>query len=201
MEWALPYFWANPFINIPGTERSYSTFAYNLAGVVLEKATGEPFKALVEQLITKPAGISSLLQPDYEWVDIPHRAVGYNVRGEDVGSDDVSWKLAGGGYISTVQQMMQYCRAMMGTEVASEELKYGVLWQPNEDKQGLGWFLDYRGDILHAVYHSGSQQKTATKLMLYLEDGVCVTVMSNSEHMMADAMVAVVAAAAGVASP
>jgi hypothetical protein len=57
------------------------------------------------------------LQPDFEWKHIAHRAHGYSSDGVDVGSSDVSWKLGGGGWISTIDDFMRYGSALMGEQV------------------------------------------------------------------------------------
>ena len=52
--------------------------------------------------------------------------VGYdNVNGDirKSGDHDVSWKLAGGGFQSTVEDLTRYCAMLLGNELLSEENK------------------------------------------------------------------------------
>lgn len=104
---ALQYFINNPLVAIPGTVYAYSSFGINLAAVVLEHATGKSFAALVNERIARPLGMCSL-QPDYEWVYNPNRAAGFDTAGNNVGSSDVSWRLASGGFMSTYDDFLRY---------------------------------------------------------------------------------------------
>ena len=50
MAWAIKYFYPkHPLIFLPGKANSYSTFGYNLAGVVMEKATGKTFEKIIDE--------------------------------------------------------------------------------------------------------------------------------------------------------
>ena len=73
---ALDYFKESPLIAEPGTKYSYTTHGYMLLGGVAQRAGKEPFAAEVKKRIAVPCGMSNL-RPDYQWVSIPHRAVGY----------------------------------------------------------------------------------------------------------------------------
>ena len=88
----------------PGARYHYTTFGYNLLGALVEGAGRKPFEAQVEARIAKPLGMTSFA-PDYEFVDQPHRTKGYRKKdGKVVPSEpgDVSWKLPGGGWSSTI---------------------------------------------------------------------------------------------------
>ncbi|TNE46274.1 MAG: serine hydrolase [Deltaproteobacteria bacterium] len=189
MEWAVKkYLMIKPLIGLPGQGYSYTTFGFNLLGVVLEKAGGQSFDAMVQARIAKPAGMTTL-QPDYEWKKIPHRAVGYFKLGETIanqGSSDVSWKLAGGGYISTVRDMALYCAALTKTTVLSAAQKQRAWTRQkttggNSISYGLGFSIGRRNNRDY-IGHSGSQQKTLTQLRLYPADNLCVVLMTNSTY-------------------
>ena len=93
MEWALKYWVDNPLVQIPGHRRSYSTPAFNLAGVTLEYGLGDSFDNLIQENIAVPAAMTTL-RPDTNWNRAPRRAAGYRVTsaGQVVrdGDDDVS---------------------------------------------------------------------------------------------------------------
>ncbi|MDP6945099.1 MAG: serine hydrolase domain-containing protein, partial [Myxococcota bacterium] len=76
LAWGLHKVLRRPFATRPGTAYGYSTFGFNLAAVTLEQATGKDFPALIDEHVAGPADMRTL-QPDYAWVDIPHRAAGY----------------------------------------------------------------------------------------------------------------------------
>ena len=179
MEWALEYWKEAPLICVPGTEFSYSTFGYNLVGVALESLTGESFETLVTEGISDVVGSWTLL-PDRHWDPAPDRVIGYN-RDDGIvsrgGDSDVSWKLAGGGFTSTPEDLARYCAGLLGEELVEPTLRDDELWhvQPETESYGLGFYV--YGDY---ITHSGSQQSTKTALFIDRQQNRCIIAMSNS---------------------
>ncbi len=182
--WALTYVVNDPLVSIPGDVHSYSTFGFDLLGAVVQSAGGAPYEDLVAARIAGPAGLTTL-QADVEFDDIPHRARGYDAFGADVGSTDVSWKLPGGGFLSTAADLARYCAALADSVVLDAD-EQAIAWTTATDGDGLpigygaGFALGTR-DGRRFVEHFGSQEKASTSLRLYPDDGLCVVVMSNSE--------------------
>ena len=120
---ALDKFRESPLVHPPGEKYSYSTHAYILLSAVVERAGDQKFAGQVHDRITCPLAIS--LRPDYQWIDIPNRAVGYRKgRGETadprVSTDtDVSWKLGGGGFISTIDDLAIFGQSLINQGPAS----------------------------------------------------------------------------------
>lgn len=185
IEWAMPYLLATPLVSIPGRTTNYSSFGYNLAGVVLEKATGEKFWDYVRARIARPSGMPSF-RPDYHWISTPDNAAGYmrNSEGAIVreGDDDVSWKLPGGGFLSTGRDFAQYCGALLGEAVLSDAEKYATIWKAQVDNRGYGFFLGERNGRPF-VRNDGSQQQAKTALLAYPEEELCFVFMTNSTYL------------------
>jgi len=188
MEWALPTWTSAPLLFRPGTDHSYSTPAYNLAGVILEERFGLPFETLVQNLIGSAAGMTTL-RADTVWNPAPNRAVGY-IKGPNgiwipEADDDVSWKLAGGGFVSTVVDMGRYAAALMDGAILTDA-ELDRMWEPqtysdgeliNNGRQLVGWFK--RGEVLS---HSGSQSKAQCLLTLVPDldgDQLGIAIMTN----------------------
>ncbi|HSR51305.1 MAG TPA: serine hydrolase domain-containing protein [Acidobacteriota bacterium] len=186
--WALAYFDDKPLIAPPGTRFSYTTFGFNLAGAVLEAASGRSYADLLREHITQPLDLDTL-QPDYEWADLPNRAAGYRRFAGEVlrqGSSDVSWKLPGGGVISTIKDLTDYCQGLLDDDLLTAAEKE-LLWTAQETSDGssTSYGLGFRvaeQDGRRQVEHGGSQQKAKTYLLAIPAEGTCVTVMSNSVH-------------------
>lgn len=189
---ALDYFRSSPLIVEPGTKYSYTTHGYMLLGAVVERAGEQPFVEQVYERLSGPFGLDSV-QPDYEWEAIPNRAAGYR-RATDgsirpVMSADVSWKLAGGGFISTVGDLAGFAAALARRDaqlVKRETLDEMWTRQQTVDGTETGYGLGFSvglvaGTDLLQVGHSGSQQKTKTQMLISPETGDAVVIMSNSE--------------------
>ncbi|MGB0589599.1 MAG: serine hydrolase domain-containing protein [Myxococcota bacterium] len=188
LSWGLKKVLRSPFAYMPGTEYSYSTFGFNLAAVVMEHATGKDFPTLIAEHVSAPAGLETL-QPDYAWVEIPNRSAGYRLpkRKKDVvraKTYDVSWKMAGGGLISTPQDLARFCQGLMGDTLLTADEKT-LLWteQTKTDGEGTDYGLGFSvGDRDGRAYveHAGVQPKTRSHLRLYPEENLCIVVMTNT---------------------
>lgn len=182
MAWAVAIWKDWPLVAIPGDRYSYSTFGYNLAGVSIERAVGRSYWSYVAERITDPLEMYTF-QPDYEWAQIPDRAVGYRNEGAvpaDVGSTDVSWKLAAGGSVSTVEDLTKWCAAFLGDEIVTDDVR-ALVFTPSRPAPGygLGFNIGALGGR-RTWSHSGGQEKTRTYLRIYPDDDVCFVAMSNS---------------------
>ena len=183
---ALDRFKESPLVAVPGTRYSYATHGYILLSAVVQRAGGAPYWTQVRSRVCEPAQLRSL-RPDYQWEEIPHRAVGYRRRGEAVvrsTNTDVSWKLGAGGYVSTVGDLASFAAALLGEELLTEEDK-AQAWTPQvaggkRTGYGLG-FLLRTVDGEQVVEHSGAQEKTRTWMRLLPEHDLAVVVMTNSE--------------------
>ncbi len=188
----LDAFKESPLLSEPGTKYSYTTHGYMLLGAVAQRAGGEPFADLVKKRIAAPAGMTTL-RPDYQWESIAHRASGYrkakNAKGPEMERStdtDVSWKLPGGGWISTCDDMARFGIAMIAGKLVSEETR-AQMWtaQKTKDGKATDYGLGFGIGTLNGkrmISHSGSQEKTATFLLMVPDGrGLCVAIMCNTE--------------------
>ena len=186
---ALDTFKLSPLVSEPGKEFNYSTHGYILASAVVERAGGKPFHELVRERISEPLGLDDL-QPDYQWKEIPNRAVGYRRSGGKVITStdtDVSWKLGGGGFISDLDDLARFAAAINDPDFMTPELRT-LLWTPRMTKgdkparyaMGFGVRRNEEGEWT-SVGHSGAQEKTRTIMTVKPNTGSGVVVMTNSE--------------------
>jgi serine beta-lactamase-like protein LACTB, mitochondrial len=190
---ALDNFKESPLLSEPGTTYSYTTHGYMLVGAVAERAGKQPFAELVKVRIATPCGMTTL-RPDYQWEDIPHSAIGYrkiggagNVEGEIVksGDTDVSWKLPGGGFISTATDMARFGLGMVTGKLVDDATRE-QMWtrQKTRDGKETDYGLGFRVaelDGTRLIEHSGSQEKTITHLLILPDRGVVIALMANTE--------------------
>ena len=203
---ALDTFKHSPVVNAPGEKFAYTTHGYILLSAAVERAGKQKFADQVRDRIAKPLGMKSL-QPDYQWRDIPHRAVGYRKRdGEIVPSTntDVSWKLGGGGYISNIDDLAKFALGLLHHNLVQKGTA-AKMWTPQKlnngkfTSYGLGFSIAqyHEGKLgkwqpaklkhpgptpITLVGHGGSQEKTRTRLLIIPGQNVGVVVMTNSEN-------------------
>ena len=198
--YALDTFRESPLVNEPGEKYSYTTHGYILLSAGVERAGKQKFAHQVRDRIAKPLKLGTL-QPDYQWEEIPHRAVGYRQRGGQVEvstNTDVSWKLGGGGFISNIDDLAKFAAGLLNHRLVKPATRQ-KMWtrqmtrDGKQTKYALGFsFNHYRDGELHTwsangtgieiVGHSGSQEKTKTWMALWPQKKLGVVVMSNSEY-------------------
>lgn len=190
IRWALETWIDEPLLFEPGEKYSYSSFGFNLAGVVLEEMMGDDFNRLIQNNLASPFGMSDL-QPDKDWDRPSHRANGYVLYQEDgtyVHSDrdfDVSWKLSGGGFMSTTADAANFCVGLLDASFSPEVRS--LMWSPQvlnsgvETNYGLGWELSSVSGQ-QRVSHGGYQEKVESLLHIFPEEGSCFVAFSNTRE-------------------
>jgi len=160
---ALEIFKNDPLQQQPGADFMYSTWGYVTLGCVLEGASGEEYRKLMERLIFAPAGMTHTRDDDPRAI-IPGRARGYIVENGELKNSrwvDMSSKMAGGGWITTAPDLVRYLNAYMAGRLVSAT-SMATMLEPYRlprnggtvDEYGMGWFVrDYRG--MRAGFHGG----------------------------------------------
>ncbi len=189
VEESLNIFKDDPLIARPGERYSYSTYGYNLLAYLIEKQTGLSFPEYLEKYIFGALGLSRSGVEDLQKI-VLRRARGYvrNSQGNLLNSEfaDVSNKWAGGGMVSTASELCRFGLALVNGRLLSPRT-LEIMWTPQRLRNGqwtnygLGWGI---GEFLgrRIVYHGGAQQGTRTYLLVFPEEHVVITVLSNYEN-------------------
>jgi serine beta-lactamase-like protein LACTB len=175
----------------PGTHFSYSTYGYTVVGCVIEGASGSPYYDYVREHVLIPAGMTHTIV-DNIFTIVPHRARGYHGHGDSVanaGLMDGSYKIPGGGLVSTAEDLVHFGMALMsGKLVRAQTLEQ--MWMPTRVPQlnggqpsnyGLGFEI-VMVDGQKVVSHSGGQQGTATQLVMIPGRSFAVATMANDDQ-------------------
>lgn len=185
---ALDNFKESSLVCKPGEKMSYSTHGYILVSAVVERAGKGSFAKQVHDRIAKPLGMKTF-RPDYQWEQIPYRAVGYVKRGDEIipsTDTDVSWKLGGGGFISNIEDMARFANGLINRKLVSEETEK-KMWTPQElsdgtaTEYGLGFWVRMTDDGKLRVSHSGGQEKTRTMMIVSPSEKRGIVLMTNCE--------------------
>lgn len=185
---ALDMFNERPLLFEPGTEFHYTTPGFVILGAVVDRAGDGSYVEQVTQRICEPLGMRSM-QPDRDWVDIKHRSRGYiadaSGRVIDSGTDNICWKLAAGGWISTVGDLARFGSGLLGEELLKPEARLEMGTEQLTRSGGrTGYGLGIRvGEHagLRTVSHGGAQKKASTFLLVCPEARLVVAVMCNTQ--------------------
>jgi CubicO group peptidase (beta-lactamase class C family) len=118
MGWAINYFYpTHPLIFLPGKSYSYSSFGYNLAGYTMEKATGKTFEKIMDEFKWNIGALS--MQADYyglapvgSYTKVNHYKRSNGKFSKFNYDSDNSYKIAGGGIMSTIVDAAKFCAAI-----------------------------------------------------------------------------------------
>ncbi len=193
---ALSIFKDDPLEFEPGTRFLYTTYGYTLLGAVIEGASGMPFEAYLRENVFKPAGMVRTRSDDV-FAIIPNRARGYrpivppqfdgNYRNANL--MDSSYKLPGGGLLSTPEDMARFAIAVLnGTLIKPETFAEMSQNQKTRDGRetgyGYGWYVGaaagFAGDP-ESVSHGGVQPGFTSDLVLLPKKKMAVVVLANLE--------------------
>ena len=189
MEESLQIFAADPLVSKPGTKFNYSTYGYTLLGCVLEGATSQKYVDFVRENVFKPARMEHTQADDFFAV-IPHRTRWYHkdkagaVR--NAGVLDSSYKIPGGGLISSADDMARFEAAILADKLiqrSTRDLMWTIL-KPTEGKPShyaLGWFVAEKFG-LRTAGHTGGQPGTDTAFLMAPERRAGVVVLANMDN-------------------
>ena len=105
---ALQRFKDDPLFAAPGTKWHYTTYGYVLAGAAMEGASGQDFLSYMHNKVFVPLAMQDTVADESDKI-IPNRARWYvqtsNGSYRNVPYEDLSYKWAGGGFLSTAEDL------------------------------------------------------------------------------------------------
>ena len=177
----------DPLLFEPGTDYSYSTYAYNILAGVVEQVSGQSFDAYLRENVWDPAAMEATYL-EHQGDLVPNRVRQY-VKSDDANLvrnapfADLSIKWAGGGMISTAPDLARFAIALDAETILRAEThdrmtapftladgtvsEYGLGWRMSEDEMGT-W-----------VAHSGGATGGTTHLLRLPEEGLAVALVAN----------------------
>ena len=175
----------------PGTKYSYSSYGWNLIAAVIEGASGEPFLTFMSNRVFGPAGMTHTVA---EFPDslIPFRARFYERPDSNGGMlnaryVDNSYKWAGGGFLSTTEDLAQFGEVMLdGTLLKPATVK--MLWTPQRTSDGkstdygMGWGTLRTTDGREWISHTGGSMGGTAHLLLCPKEHLVVAILVNSDE-------------------
>ena len=187
---ALDVFKDDSLLFEPGTKWSYSSFGWNLLSAAIEGAGGDHFLTLMQRFVFDPAEMRHTVADQVDSI-VPNRARWYTrAPGKggiiNAGFADNSYKWAGGGFLSTTEDLVEFADALMrGQLLKPETVK--LLWTGQHTKDGkdtrygIGWFVDTDKAGRRRISHSGGSVGGTAFLVIYPDQELIVAVLVNSD--------------------
>lgn len=195
---AIGTFKDDPLLFRPGRYYFYTSYGVNLLQGVVEAAGGMSFEEYLRQHVWHPAAMTSTAL-DVAGRQVAHRARGYRLKkGKLVPTSavDVSYKYAGGGMLSTAEDLVRFgvainqgkllgpqARAQMFAPQLPVVHRFRADGPPATErfKQGLLWRLVHRPNGRTFVYECGTFNGFNTCLLDYTAEDMVVAMALNLE--------------------
>ncbi len=166
----------------PGEQYNYSNSGYILLGHIIELVSGQSYGYFLWKNIFEPLQMNNTCL-DYSRPILPSRASGYRFEnGRLVNADyiNMEYSFSSGGLCSTVEDLFRWDRALYTDRVLSSAL-LNEMFTPGLGNYGLGWAV-YELFGRQVVTHSGGLNGFTSHLARFVDDGVCIIILSNFQH-------------------
>ncbi|MEM6697581.1 MAG: serine hydrolase domain-containing protein, partial [Bacteroidota bacterium] len=182
----LEIFKDDPLLHEPSSKYSYSSYGWNLISAAIESAAEQPFLEFMEKVVFESLEMNNT-QAEHSNQEIENlvtfyiKALGKNVRAPKV---DNSYKWAGGGFISTAEDVIKFGVAHLSEGYLQAETleewtstqrtkdgkstNYGIGWRSGKDKKDRTWYG-----------HSGGSVGGTSMLLIYPEEKIVVVTLVN----------------------
>lgn len=171
-----------------GTDFNYTSYGYNVLGMIIEEISGMSFADYLRTNIWEPAGMTqtSLEEAGKSYAN---KATLYHQKKPGkikvVGTSDLSDRFAGGGIQSSVSDLLHFGNALQNGVLLDADTFAEMMVDSELKKEGngygLGWYLyGERPNSGTVIGHSGAQYGVSAFLMLMPEQKTTVAVLSNT---------------------
>jgi CubicO group peptidase (beta-lactamase class C family) len=172
----------------PGSKYLYTTLGYNLLAAVIENVSKMKFADYLKKYIFEPADMKATF-PEYHKEIVLNKALGYiknNYRIlQNAPQSDVSIKIAGGGLISTTEDLLKFANCLLNGKLLKHAtldsmLVPTILPDGKILESGLGFDIktDYYGKQFFGHYGHGTGFMSL--LVIYPKDSVAVVDLINT---------------------
>ena len=171
----------------PDTAFDYNNVNYIILGMILEKATGQTYHEVIQDMILDPLHLTHTMVPEPQADPVmpdPH-AHGYLT--EDGAAVDYStyftrsWAWSAGNMVSTLGDMLMWCEFVNDGALLSAEMKAERFdFLPTGRSDGLGYGMGIT-EVYGAVGHSGNYDFIYTA-GAYEYEGYRIAVLANGQN-------------------
>lgn len=183
----LKIFENDPLVSPPGAAFHYSSYGFNLLSAAIEGASGENFVSYMQNRVFVPLGLVDTLADQNKPV-IEERSRFYSREKdgpfENAPYVDNSYKWAGGGFLSTAEDLVRFGSALLQPGFLKESslrlLFTSQKTNSGEDTgYGIGWGIRKSKSGQRIFEHAGGSVGGSCQLILYPDSRVVVALVTN----------------------
>ncbi len=170
----------------PGSRYQYSSYAWNLLSAVIEGASGEDFLEQMQGRVFEELDLRNTVV-DQNYLIVMDRVRPYERRDGlffNAPHVDNSYKWAGGGFLSTAEDLVKFGLAHMQPGfLQAETLELWFTSQMTNDGEetgyGIGWSVGADGADRRVIGHGGGSVGGTTTLSIYPDHDLVFAMISN----------------------
>ena len=181
-EWA-----TKPLDFEPGSQYQYSNTNFNIAGLIVEKASGQPFWTFLSSRVLKPLGMAATIDLDQERPKM--EPIGYKRHAlaplRPAIPEAPGWYFADGEMAMPVGDLLRWDLSMMNQTVLKKD-SYAAMWTDqklttgNSARYGLGVSVGMNAGR-RVVSHSGEVGGFVAQNVILPDDKFAVAVLTNQD--------------------
>ena len=176
----------------PNSNYAYTTYSFSLLSLALQTAMDKPFEKIVQDVVLSP------LKMDHTFADaqqyLPNKATFYQHKSkrkfEQVSTVHNYFKLAGGGYLSTSDDITKLGNALLDANFIKDDvLKAFVASQKVNGKltyYGIGFQASYDHKNRPYFGHIGNGLGGYGIFYVYPKEKIVITILTNCSNPMQD---------------
>lgn len=179
----LDLFKNDPLLFEPSTQFLYNSFGYVLLSEIMQKAAKTDFNVMAVDSLFKPLQLQHTML-DTSDITIPNTTHFY--RKKHVLSDPVAneYKVAGGGFLSTSEDIVKFGHELISPTVISQEALSQIITSQRFKSTyitgyGIGFSIAKTKKATPKYYHTGGGVGASTILSIYPEEDIVITVLTN----------------------
>lgn len=170
-----------------GQKYQYCNLAYYMIAEIISHVSGKPWQDYIAAELFAPAGMTQTYMTDFYPI-IPHRAGGYVYNnGKFQNAEAMIAIRPSGGFLSTTTDMIRWDKVLREKKIILHKENWERLWQPfiqtTKDSgsfYGFGWTIDnFNGH--KSVGHGGSNMGFRTQYSRYIDDGISIIILTNTD--------------------
>jgi len=172
----------------PGTKHEYSHSDYELLGIIVERASMQPFGQHIEEKVLQPLGMTASRVYDARRPVMPERAYPHLERGDGFQQRFHHDVVIGGGNLYTsVEDLARWDKALADGAAGKHPLIARMLVLPtfaNGDTIPYAWGIrreNYRG--IPTLTRGGNANGTRTEIIRFPRQNFSVAVLCNGSHL------------------
>lgn len=174
-----------PLTMQPGERFSYSNSNYEVLAFIIEKVSDKSYGEFLKENIFDPLGMKDTGHDGNAAAIIKNRALGYATAGldgpEKVGYLDFTIKTGSGSLYTTVADLYKWDLALNTEKILKKSSLHKMFAEP------YSWFVGQRFNR-RVFYYGGRVPGFQAELHRYVDDDVCIIVLSNFQGGLANLM-------------